>query len=1173
MELRCFLSSLGVILISYLPLPAQPMVSYARNVRPFLAKYCVECHNSKDPERGLNLETYESITKGAEDGPVLVPGKADASLLVLLPEGKKKPRMPPMKAKRQPQSNEIAILRAWVNAGAKDDSAAVKIAIPDIKPRQPSRSPIAALLYHPVRPLLAAGTYKSVVLLNPETRARVGVLRDLPGTVTALAFRRDGKMLAVAAGRPGDEGTILLYAVPPEGNAWAKPIVITKAHRDLILDMAFSPDSKILATASYDTKIKLWDVASTKELRTLKDHSDCVYGLSFHPDGTLLASGAADRTVKVWQVASGKLLYTLGESTDWIYAVAWNPDGRHLAGAGVDKSIRVWRTGSEKGRIESSVFAHEAPVTRLVYAPDGKTLFSLGEDRIVKAWDAGRMVERRVFSKQAEVALAMALRADQKQFALGRFDGSVVFVDPANGSIHSVSLGPGQGDKSLATARSAPPHIGRASPEFGQRGRPIRVRFTGKNLDSVSRIDANVPGASVKIIAADRSPGSLEADVSFPATTPAGKYKLTFHGTGKTSTTTSFVIDLFATSSEQEPNDSPGRGQWISLPATVAGMLNKTGDVDFYRFRARAGQQLGIQIVTAALGSKVEPYLRLIDERGNELANSDDALLGYTFARDGEYALGVCDRQLRGGGSMFYRLHLGEIPIITAVFPLGVQRGREADIGLQGVFLGSRKRLRIKQTSDAVPGSRLPIRLDTPRGVALGDRNVVVGEFPDVFVNEPRSQPALISVPGAANGIIRTGDQTDVWKFYARKGEKLILETDARRLGSPLDSYIEILDSRNQPLERATLRSIAKTFVTFRDHDSRSAGIRIDTWDELAVNDSIFAGSELLRIKELPANPDADCIFFSERGQRIGYLDTTPTHLPLGTPMYKVEIHPRGMHFPPNGFPVIRLYYRNDDGGPAYGRDSRIFFDPPADGEYRVRIGDSRNQGGPGFAYRLTVRPPRPRFLVSFNPGAPEVFRGSSTPIIALANRIDGFDGEITVHLENLPPGFSAPDTTIPAGENSTVFALFAKSGAMVPAKTRPLKLVARATVDGKQLVQEAQGGPIKVKEPGDLVTTTEQSEVTLKPGARVQLTVHIERRNDFKGRVPLDVRGLPHGVRVLDIGLNGILITENESRRVIVIYAEPWVRPMTHPFVVLSRSERKNTEHGAQSVLLRVKN
>jgi hypothetical protein len=130
---------------------------------------------------------------------------------------------------------------------------------------------------------------------------------------------------------------------------------------------------------------------------------------------------------------------------------------------------------------------------------------------------------------------------------------------------------------------------------------------------------------------------------------------------------------------------------------------------------------------------------------------------------------------------------------------------------------------------------------------------------------------------------------------------------------------------------------------------------------------------------------------------------------------------------------------------------------------------------------------------------------------------------------------------------------------------------VARATIDGKEVVREATGGAPKIVPPGDLVTVTSASEVVVRPGGEARLKVRIERRNGFKGRVPLDVRGLPHGVRVLDIGLNGILITERDTEREVAIYAEPWVKPMEHPFVVLSRQEGKNTEHGARSVLLKV--
>ena len=107
--------------------------------------------------------------------------------------------------------------------------------------------------------------------------------------------------------------------------------------------------------------------------------------------------------------------------------------------------------------------------------------------------------------------------------------------------------------------------------------------------------------------------------------------------------------------------------------------------------------------------------------------------------------------------------------------------------------------------------------------------------------------------------------------------------------------------------------------------------------------------------------------------------------------------------------------------------------------------------------------------------------------------------------------------------------------------------------------------------EPGDIVTRTSAGEIALRPGQEARFVVSIERRGKFAGRVPVDVRGLPHGVRVLDIGLNGILITERETVRTFEIYAEPWVEPQEHPIVVLARQEGKKTEHAAKSVLLKV--
>ena len=1137
------------------PVLAAEPPSYSKQVRPFLTRYCSECHNAREPQGGLNLESYAAMLEGGQHGPVVVAGKADESRVALQVEGKMKPTMPPKKATRRPTPDETVILRTWIDAGAKDDGGSTVVALPEVKPRTAVAAPVAALAYRPDGKLLAAAGYREVLLIDPNAGDMVGKLPGQTGEATALlAFSRDGSLLAVASGAPDVAGEVRIYKAAAD-----PPAITIAAHKDAILDLAFSPDGKTLATCGYDRLIKLWDVDSGQLIRELKDHSDAVYGVAFSPDGTLLASGSADRAVKVWQVADGKRLYTLSDSTDWVYSVAWSPDGHDLAAAGVDKSVRVWEVSAQGGKLVHAVFAHEAPVVRVAWSADSKTLYSLSEDRVAKAWDAGRMVERVVYPTQPEAPLALAVRPDQKQIAIGRYDGALVLLDEATGKEQGQPL----------PAKPKPPALNKATPNSAMRGQMVRVRLEGQNLDGGAEVTANLPGFKA-VAAPGGTAAALDVDVTIPADAAAGQYQLTVKTPSGTSGPLSFIVDRFNPVTEVAPNDSPRTGQSVTLPATVVGAIGKAGDGDYYRFDAKAGQEVGVQMLTAAVGSKLEPVLELTDADGKVVAESASGLLGYTCPTAGAYAVGVRDRDYRGDATMFYRLNIGDIPIVTGVFPLGVQRGGEADIQVEGVHLGPNRTVHVKAPADAAVGSRLPVPIAPPGGPPLGDPSVVVGEFPEVT---PAADGALIPTPGTANGRIDRPGATATYRFQAKKGRTLFLEVNARQLGSPLDSTIEILDSAGKPLPRAALRCLSKTVVVFRDHDSAGSGIRIENWNDLAVNDYLLAGEELMRIFQLPKNPDDDCQFYSRGGQRLGYLGTTPTAHPMGQPMYKVSIHPPGTTFPPNGLPVVTLTWRNDDGGPGFGKDSRLAFDAPADGEYQVRVADARGMGGPLYAFRLTVREPRPSFDVSFSPTAPAVRKGGAAAITVNADRIDDYDGPIDVRLDGLPPGLSAPPTTVPAGEYSTSFALYADPTATVPAGAPPLKLTAHATIDGKDVVREAAGGMPKLEEPGDIVTTTDVSEVTVAPGGEVRVTAKVERRNGFAGRIPLDVRGLPHGVRVLDVGLNGILITEKDASRTFVIYAEPWVEPTEHPFVVVAKQEGKNAEYAAKSVLLRVKN
>jgi hypothetical protein len=1145
---------------------AQEAPSYAKMVRPLLVKYCVECHNSKVQKGGLDLETHKAAMIGSDGGAVIVPGKPDDSRLQVLLEGKDAPKMPPPKYAHQPKAAEIQLVRAWIRAGAKDDSAAFKVEIPDIKPKHAGPKAITALRYsRSDQALLAvcADVWRSIDIADGDKPrfmpSPVGKVGD-GHTVTALAFGPAG--VYTAFGSPGQGG----FLASPQS---AAPV---RVHEDVILDLAIDSAGQRLATASYDTRIRILD-RELNVLHALKEHSDAVYGVAFSPDGKRLASVSADRALKVWDVESGKLLFTLGEATDWLYAVAWSADGTHLVAGGVDKSIRVYRMAEQGAKIAHSVFAHEGPVLKLAFAHNNKTLYSLGQDRIVKAWDVRTMTEEVVFEKMPEAGLHLAVLDKTGLLAVGRYDGVVQLFDKKSGkSVKQVKLAAGAAPKVDAMptslqppAKIAAPLLKSVVPAEVRRGQATRLVLEGEHLAQVT--DLRLDAAAAKITILSQESKKLEAEIAVENSVHAGIYKLSAANKTGSSAPLDVIVDLFPLVKEAGSNESPGRAQRITPPATLLGKLDKAGDADFYALTMRAGESIGAHIIPA-VGSKMEPVLTLSDSAGRVLAESSRGFLGHTFDQAGTYVLGVRDQELRGGASFGYRLNVGAIPIVTWSFPLGGQRGSLAKVRVRGVFLG-KSDLEVDVPVPSVEiGSMVAVPLPTTPP-PLGAPKLVVGEFPDHLFEPPsKAGPRAMTIPGTLNGFVAAETACTI---SARKGERLLLEVQARRLGSPLDSVLEILDAKGNLVPRALLRCQAKTYVTFRDHDSVTPKIRLEHWSELGVNDLLYVDGELIKIKNLPGHPDADCDFFAARGQRLTYLDTTPTHHAMNVPMYKVSVHPPGTTFPPNGFPVFALGYRNDDGGPGFGRDSRLVFDPPADGTYHVRVRDANSRTGPEYAYRLTVRPPRPGFKVSFSPTSPTVARGSGVPITITLDRLDDYQGPVALRWRNVPAGLTLPSTTIGPEDTSTAVTLYADHDAALSGKQSPLTLIGEANIEGRSVTHEAMGKSITVENPGELIAFTDVTELALKPGGVTKVTVHIERRQGFLGRVPLDVRGLPHGVKVLDLGLNGILVTERETRRTISLYAEPWVAPTDHPIVLLARREGKNTEHATKPVRLRI--
>jgi hypothetical protein len=754
--------------------------------------------------------------------------------------------------------------------------------------------------------------------------------------------------------------------------------------------------------------------------------------------------------------------------------------------------------------------------------------------------------------------------------------------------------------------RTTPPTINSVSPRGVPRGATTELTVEGLNLAKASAVFFSEPGIQARILRIKELPDgpdvrlgsnggistvdlgplpprnevTLELDISpdadigpvdFRLQTPLG-----------TSPSARFLIEpYYGESADREPNDTPEEAVEVYTPAILVGAISKPGDVDYYKVTVKAGEQLVFENGAAMLGSALQPVVSIYDtdqalvkEYGLEGGRSAQ-YFAHRFDKAGAYYVKIADYEEGGSARHFYRIKVGKFPLALAAYPLGVRKGQTAQIALTGYNLGTGKvAIAGPQGVDASPEdeSAAILRPKAGAGKTFNKLKLAVGDEPEV---EAAAGVQSIQAPVTVNGRLLAA-QSD-FRFKAHKGEKLVLEVNANRLGSPLDSMLEVLDAKGGPVERATVRCELATAVTLNDPSSSGSGIRILSWTGMAVGDTLMVGSELVKVTAMPRGPDDDIRFESFEGQRIGLLDTTPEAHSIDTPVYKVRIHAPGATFVSNGLPLVRLPYRNDDGGPGYGKDSRLRFTAPADGEYIVRLRDVRGLHGEDYAYRLTMRAPAPDFRLSVEPRNPNVPVGGRIPVTVTALRLDDFDGPIEVSIEDLPAGLSASRGVIEPGRVSTTVLLSADENAHLD-RAVPLRVSGKAQDGARQLAHWASPEDklklIALMPKPDVTMEAKTREVVLEPGKTATVEVEIRRNNNFGGRVPVEVYNLPPTVIVANVGLNGVLITENENHVTFTLQALANAEAIDQPIVlsgnIETRADQQN-EYASGPIVLRV--
>lgn len=373
------------------------------------------------------------------------------------------------------------------------------------------------------------------------------------------------------------------------------------------------------------------------------------------------------------------------------------------------------------------------------------------------------------------------------------------------------------------------PQITDMNPPSAQQGTAVEVLISGQRLagtkDLMLRyspypelIPPTDRGLKAEVTSADD--GQVRAKITVPKDAPSGLHELRcVTGAGVTAPAY-FFVSQYAQTPEKEPNNVIPQANEIQLPACLAGVINGGEDQDVFAFTAKKGQRLifdveGFKKYAPPQNNQngisyLDSFILLRDAGGRELAFDDDhhkldAFLAYEFPADGGYSITIRDSIYRGRGDFHYRLSIGDRPSVTAVYPPGGQRGTRVVATVYGYNLDSSGATQIRTALRMQPAAGAQeFRVTTAAGTSNAVP-VIAGEFEEINEAEPNNRipdATPVTLPVVCNGRFDSLTDFDAFRFQAQGGQRIVCQVEAADLGSPVDSYVTVMNRSGQVIGR-----------------------------------------------------------------------------------------------------------------------------------------------------------------------------------------------------------------------------------------------------------------------------------------------------------------------------------------------------------------------------------
>jgi WD40 repeat protein len=257
-------------------------------------------------------------------------------------------------------------------------------------------------------------------------------------------------LLAVAGGRPGQEGDVRIYNLNASGPSEDGVVILDGVNDksvlvkhlfdvdDSVLCIAVTPNGQLLAAGGCDRAVRIFDlsggVEKAKLLQTVENHADWVLGCTLSADGQYLVTAGRDKTAKVWDLKARESVVTFPEHQNIVYSVTLKADGSTGFSVGADKQIRTWKPNGE-GKQVKAVGGHGDEIFKIVANPKEPLLATSSADKTVRLWNLDTLAAGKTLSGLNDYIYAVSFSPDGQLVAAGSYDGEVRVWKVSDGSL------------------------------------------------------------------------------------------------------------------------------------------------------------------------------------------------------------------------------------------------------------------------------------------------------------------------------------------------------------------------------------------------------------------------------------------------------------------------------------------------------------------------------------------------------------------------------------------------------------------------------------------------------------------------------------------------------------------------------------------------------------------